>query len=270
VAGGAFVTNQKVKRTPEQISRRKARNRIVVFGFFMFLGIVIILESPLTRVRSVVVSGNRTILETKLIQDANLHSGQSLWQINQGAVAQKIMAKEPLVQSVSLHTDMMRGIVSLQITEKHIIAIYEAAGKFYNLLNDGTAYQEIGATNGFSFPLVTTANGQVPTVGQIVNKDVGQVCTQLGELSQENLSTLSEIHVVAAGNVEIYLDNGFVATCPGQQLAAALPSIHDAVGYFSSRGYRPGMIDLTGPPPYRYTPFAPSKQSGDQSPKKGG
>jgi cell division protein FtsQ len=270
MAGGANVANQKVRRTPEQISRRKARNRKVVLGFFLFLGIVVVLESPLTRVRSVVVSGNRTILQTKLIQDAKLHSGQSLWQVNHAEIAQKVIAKEPLVQSVSVKTDVMRGIVSLQITEKHIIAIYEAAGKFYNLLNDGTAYQELGVTQGFSFPLVTTENGKMPKIGQIVSPDVGQVCNQLEQIDKANLSTISEIHIVASGNAEVYLDNGFVATCPEKQLANALPSVHDAVSYFSSKGYAPGMIDLTGPPPYRYTPFVPAEADKSQTAKKGG
>ncbi len=264
------MIKQNVRWTQEQIARRKSRNRKVLLGFFLFLGVVVVLESPLTRVRSIEVSGNRTILESKLIQDADVHTGQSLWQINQGSIAQKIMDKDPMVESVSVHTDAMRGIVSLEITEKHIIAIYEVAGKFYNLLNDGTAYQEIAANNGFSFPLVTAVGGSTPKIGQVVSSDVGEVCNQLEQLNHANLSTISEIHIVNSENVDVYLDNGFVATCLEKQLDAALPSISDAVHYFSSKGYAPGMIDLTGPPPYRYTPFSATGVNQTQNVKKGG
>ncbi len=262
------MQGKNVRWTPEQIARRKARNRKIILSFFLFLGVIVVLESPLTRVRTFVVSGNRTVPASKILGDTTLHVGMNLWQVSQEGTSEQIEKKEPIVQSVSVNTDMMRGIVSLEITEKHIVAIYEVGGKFYNLLNDGTAYQDIGVLGGLPFPVLTTEQGTPVKLGQIVNQDVGQVCRRLSLVDHQNLSSISEVHVDGHGVVLVYLDNGFVVTCTEAQLDAALPTAREAVQYFSSKGYQPGMIDLTGPPPYRYTPF--SKVKANETVKKGG
>ncbi len=262
------MQQKNVRWTPEQITRRKARNQKIVFGFFLILGIIVVLESPLTRVRTFEISGNRTIPAAKIMQDTTLHVGMNSWQVRGGTVSQQIMDKEPLVQSVAVKTDFIRGVVSLQITEKHIVSIYEASGKFYNLLNDGTAYQEVSANSGFSFAIVTTEKSEPVKLGQVVNPDVQLVCRQLSQISDLSLSTVSEIHIVGQGDAIVYLDNGFVVTCSQTQLGVALPDAREAVAYFSSKGYQPGMIDLTGPPPYRYMPFA--RKPVNQTSIKGG
>lgn len=253
------MQRQAVGFTEEARLRRKSRNRKIVIGFFVFIGLIVLLESPLTRVRGFSVSGNRALPSSQLIADTNLRTGMSLWQISQGRIQTELVEREPLVQGVKVHIDWLHGVVQLNITEKHVVALYEVGAKFYELLNDGVVYGAASVTNGFAFPIVTT-NDQAPAVlGRVVNTDVGTVCEQIEAANQDLLSNVSEIHVNGDGTVSVYLDDGFAALCQTAQLKSALPSILSAVQYFSGKGYKPGLIDLTGAPPYRYTPF--SRQS---------
>ncbi|MFB5191597.1 cell division protein FtsQ/DivIB [Alicyclobacillus fastidiosus] len=253
--------------TPADRQRRKSRNRKVIIGFFAFIGVVVLLESPLTRIRSMTVSGNTTIPAERVILDSGLHKGQSLWQVNGGHVASHITSMEPMIQSVSLSTDWLQGTVHFTVRERQIVAVYETSGKFYQLLNNGVVYQEASPKDGLATPIVTSTAAHV-TIGQAVSPAVSAICKQLTKISAGQLTDVSEFHVNGDGTVSLYLDNQFVVTCDTQGLAGSLNAMHSAVQYFVSKGYQPGNIDLSGSPPYLYTPFdnqgAGSKQKGAQ------
>lgn len=82
-----------------------------------------ILESPLTRVRELVVTGNASVTEQAILDASDLHKGMSLWQVNAAAIADKVTAAQPRVQSVTVHTDYLTGTVTLSIKEKQIVAV---------------------------------------------------------------------------------------------------------------------------------------------------
>ncbi|WP_067620851.1 cell division protein FtsQ/DivIB [Alicyclobacillus acidiphilus] len=241
--------------TPEARERRKSRNRKIVMGFFVFIGLIVLLESPLARVRRVAVSGNTTIQSSVLVSASGLRSGQSLWQVNPNYTSRRIVNAVPMVQSSNVHTDWLNGTVYIQVQERHVVAIYEVSGKFYELLNNGYVYDEITPNQGFSFPVITGAKPAVQ-VHEIVSPDVAQVCRQLAKMNAEYLAEVSEFHVNGDGTVSIYLDNGFVVDADISTLLGAMNAMTTAVNYFVQKGYKPGTVDLTGQPPYRYTPFS--------------
>lgn len=245
------------------IRRRKLRNRRIVIVFFAFLGVVVFLESPLTRVRGFVVQGNRSISANQILQDTSLHTGMSLWQVNGQAVADEVLSKEPLVEKVQVTTNNVQGIVHIDVTEKHIVAVYAVDGKFYNLLNDGVVYSMNLNQGGFSWPLVTVSGNPVPTLGKTLTSAVHTLCNQLSG-STIQTGHISELHVDSFGYVTAYMDNGFAVLSPVHNLAVVLSSATNAIHYFLGKGYPPGLIDMSGLPPYRYTPFAktPAKKGG--------
>ncbi|GEO25085.1 hypothetical protein AAC03nite_08700 [Alicyclobacillus acidoterrestris] len=241
--------------SPADIQRRKARNRKIVIGFFAFIGVVVVLESPLARVRSFRVSGNTTIPAQRIIADSGLHKGQSLWQVNRGNVAHHVTSKEPMVQSVAVSTDWVKGSIDLTIRERQVVAVYETSGKFYQLLNNGVVYQEAAPKDGLPYPLVTASQNHVK-LGQAVSPEVSAVCKQLAKVDSGALADVSEFHVNGDGTVSLYLDNQFVVTCDTKGLVGSFNAMHSAVQYFIEKGYKPGNIDLSGAPPYLYTPFS--------------
>jgi cell division protein FtsQ len=249
-------------KTEDKKGKRWARK--LVFGFFLFMGLVILLESPLARVRNISVTGNQTIPAADILAAAPVHQGMSLWQVNRNETQQAVMDKQPMISSVSVETQYLHGQVIFHVTEKHVVAILESAGKFYNLLNDGKVYNQVSSTGGFPWPIVTSGaistvqTGQVPAGG-----DVGPLCTQLANLPVGLSAAISEIHLGSFGEAAVYLNNGFVAQCKVDSFANEMTNVQDAAQYFLGKGYAPGLIDMTGAPPYRYTPFqASSKKEG--------
>lgn len=249
-----------VAMSPADKLRRKSRNRKIIIGFFIFIGLVVALESPLTRVRHIQVSGNTTIPEQQIIADSGLHAGVSLWQVNGSHLANLIRSQEPMVQSVDVTTDWLQGTIHVALTERHVVAIYEGSGKFYELLNNGIVYKTIEPKNGLSFPVITSSVAKL-TVGQAVSPEVATICGQLSKLGADKVAGVSEFHANSNGTVSLYLDNGFVVTADVSGLAGAVNVMGSTVDYFISHGYKPGTIDLSGLPPYRYTPFAGKSQS---------
>lgn|GEM_PF-3046091 len=240
--------------------RRKRRNRIVVVAFFCMLAVIAVLESPLTRVRSIAVFGNTSIPSNKLVQEANLRDGESVWQVSAGKIQTAIMKQEPLVESVQVHTDFVKGAVSLTVAQKKTVAILQARGAFYNLLSDGTVYSQLSSAQGFSLPIITESAGNKVDIGEKVkDSDVTILCKALSTLQEVQVEHMSQFTFDGLGSTTLYMDNGYEVELSVDELPQQLGSVQSVVSYFSDKGYAPGLIDMSGQPPYRYTPFPTGK-----------
>ncbi|QQE80707.1 cell division protein FtsQ/DivIB [Alicyclobacillus sp. SO9] len=246
----------------QQRLRRKHRNRVLVVLFFLILGVVVFLESPLTRVREITVSGNTSIASSKLLKAAVVKKGMSLWQVNPKAIAASIKKNEPLVKKVAVTTKFLQGTVHLQISQKQLVAILQEKGTFYNLLADGTVYSIHKNGEGFSRPVVIPSNMKTKVkLGQpVANPNVTKLCRVLSTLQGAQIQHISQIKVDSLGTVSLYMDNGYEVNLTVQNLKQQLPNVQTAVHYFLSKHYPPGLVDMTGQPPYSYTPFAKGRK----------
>ncbi|GMA58795.1 hypothetical protein GCM10025858_37150 [Alicyclobacillus sacchari] len=96
----------------------------------------------------------------------------------------------------------------------------------------------------------------------MISSNVSTVCRQLAKVPSGELTDVSEFHINGDGTISMYLDNGFVVLADSDSLAGAVNAMQSVVHYFVQKGYKPGTVDLTGQPPYRYTPFANAQASG--------
>ncbi|GLV14573.1 hypothetical protein Heshes_22570 [Alicyclobacillus hesperidum] len=242
--------------TAEQRDRRKARNRKIVVGFFVFIGLIVALESPLARVRQIAVKGNTTIAQADVVANSGVELGESLWQVNTKQAAARIERRLPMVQSAAVTVDWLHGSVSLSLRERQVVAVYAEAGSFYELLNNGYVFAAEPSSAGLPYPLVSGPDEHVQ-VHAMMNGDVSTVCRQLAKVPAGELTDVSEFHINGDGTISMYLDNGFVVLADADSLAGAVNAMQSVVHYFVQKGYKPGTVDLTGQPPYRYTPLAP-------------
>ncbi|MCL6515381.1 FtsQ-type POTRA domain-containing protein [Alicyclobacillus sp.] len=254
---------QTARRNREGTAPKRRAGRLLVLGFFVFVAAVVFLESPLTRIRSVAVDGNRMTPAASILSASGLAPGMSVWKVNGRAVENAIVKALPLIESVDVRTDYLGGRVTLSVHEKHVVAVLAAGGRFYDLLQDGMVFRVSPETSGFVHPIVTAdgvtsaAPGQVPA-----NPYIPALCRALS--TGVAPTGLSEIHLDRYGTASVYLANGFVAQCPADELGTRLNAVEQAIAYFQSRGYAPGLIDMTGDPPYRYTPFPAGEGSGKE------
>ncbi len=244
--------------------RRKRRNRWIAAAFFLFIAIVVMMESPLTRVRKYVVVGNRSIPASRILKDASLRVGISLWQVNPNYVNSQVRSKETLVSSVAVSTDYLKGIVTLRLALKQVVAMLEVSGRFYRLLDDGDVYGTVSDSSGYSWPIITSALVSTVVDGrQTTDPNVTQLCRMLPQISPSLLSQISEFHLDAYGVVTTYLNNRFEVRLKLSGFKSHLVAALDAVNYFVKQGYVPGVIDVTGGQPYQYMPLSQSTKAGN-------
>ncbi|MCL6637761.1 MAG: FtsQ-type POTRA domain-containing protein [Alicyclobacillus sp.] len=237
---------------------RGRRTRVWVTAFFLLIGLVVVLESPITRVRALAVAGNVSLPAQQILAASGLHTGLSLWQVNPGAVQQAVMQQLPLVQAVEVHTDLRSGTVTLTVHERRIVAVLApgtAGGTWYNLLDNGVVYNMAVPSSGFVHPVVSTDGTPSVHPGDVPSPEVASVCQALAQFAGDGAPWISEIHVDRYGTATVYMTNGFAAQCNADQLQARLLQLRQAVQYFLSQGYAPGLVDMTGQPPFRYTPY---------------
>ncbi|MCL6593221.1 MAG: FtsQ-type POTRA domain-containing protein [Alicyclobacillus sp.] len=200
----------------------------------------------------------------QIIAASGLHPGLSLWQVNPGAVQQAVIQQLPLVQAVEVHTDLRSGTVTLTVHERRIVAVLApgtADGTWYNLLDNGAVYDKAAPSSGFVHPVVSTDGTPTVQPGGVPSPEVASVCQALAQFAGDGAPWISEIHVDRYGTATVYMTNGFAAQCNADQLQTRLPQLRQAVQYFLSQGYAPGLVDMTGQPPFRYTPYpVPSTQ----------
>jgi len=243
-------------------ANKKARNRVIVVGFFSVIAIVVFLESPLTRVRAISVEGNASIPAPRLLQDATLQNGMSLWQVNAAAMQNSILLKEPLVSSVQISENLLQARVTIHIVEKHVVALFEQSNQFYRLLSDGTVYDSVALNAGVTWPIITGAHPVPIRLGHpLPNGDVDKLCQQLAKTSETDLMDVSEFHVESFGQTTAYLNSGFEARLNVADIATMMPKVLSALSYFRDKGYAPGLIIMTSLP-FRYTPFLGLSQKG--------
>lgn len=247
-------------------AKRKSRvwARRIVFAFFVFVGLVVLLESPLTRIRQISVAGNQTIPAAKIIQDAGLRTGMSLWQVNRGAIKQQVVSRQPLVQKVNVQTNLMTGTVELKIQQKSIVGLLSFEHVYYELLNDGTIYAQTSQGAAASLPIVQVTGLKRVTLGGVPSvMGLAVLCGQLSRLKSSDLAGVSQIVLNSYGDATVYFTNGFAAQATSTRFSVVMSQIQAVIQYFVGQGYGPGLIDMSGQPPYRYTPFQQPKQGGN-------
>lgn len=257
------IAGREQQREEHRIKRLWTRR--IIFAFFVFIGLVVLLESPLTRIRHISVAGNQGVDTSAVVGASGLHSGMSLFQVNKSAVTARILNQEPLVQSVSVKVDFPSGKVALTIHQKTIVAATQVGNSFYELLNDGTVFRKVPLQSLGNIPLLQVSSSAKMQVGQVPGiTGLKALCEQVAKLPASSFQTISQISLDNFGDATVYFENGFAAQVSASSFSQTLVDVPDVILYFTKQGYGPGLIDMTGQPPYRYTPFQASPTKAGQ------
>lgn len=193
----------------------------------------------------------------------------SLWQVRPGRVEHHIENQLPLVQSVDVHTDYTQRTVTLTVREKSFVAVLLTGKKAYRLLDDGTVYDAVSLSKAQQLPLIETTGNVAVHVGQpTAITGLSSLCKQMLSLTAVERNAISEISLNPYGDVTVFLENGFAVQCASASFGATMKQVPGVIAYFTKAGYGPGLIDMTGQPPYRYSPYqlgATTSNSGTSS-----
>lgn len=209
----------------QELRRQKTNRRFVFYVtlFFILFLVVTYIESPLSNVKGITVSGNR-YMPVKDIQAASgLTNRSKIWNINKKAVTKKLL-QLPSIKKAEVTTHFFSGQVFLTVSEYKRVAY----------IKEGNAYREVMANGKFSKELLkneTPVNAPV-LIGFKQGHALTALASQLDQIKPSMLYDLSEIVYTPTSlfpnGITLYLNDGHTALADSTTLAKKLamyPSI---------------------------------------------
>ncbi|MDC3416478.1 cell division protein FtsQ/DivIB [Aquibacillus salsiterrae] len=189
----------------KQARKKKANRRLIFYLslFFILIGLVGYLQSPLSRVHTIEVSGNNYVDEEDIIDLSGLSTSQNYFSVNTDEVESKVK-KHLEIEKVSVSRKFPSTII-ISVEEFSRIAYIQEDNDFYPLLENGATLK--------SYPLETMP-GDAPLLVNFTKQTYLQEMTkELSELPSSITNLISEVHwQPSEGNpykVWLFMSDGF-------------------------------------------------------------
>ncbi|WLR52252.1 FtsQ-type POTRA domain-containing protein [Bacillus tianshenii] len=134
--GKIVSLEDRIPKLKEQ--RKKKANRRFIFYivfFFVMIAAIVYVQSPLSKVSSLEVSGNRYISSEEIITLSGLSKQDNIWKVDEEETARKI-EKHPEIKSVTVDKHFINTVEFL-VEENARTAYLLREGKFHPILETG-------------------------------------------------------------------------------------------------------------------------------------
>lgn len=186
--------------------RRKRANRRLIFYlslFFILICLMIYLQSPLSHVKDVEVSGNSYLSKDDIVSRTKITDKTNIWKERMSEIQERLL-KEPVVKSVHA-SRKLPWTISIQMEEYKLVGYVKEGEDFKPLLENGVTLEE---TDRFT-------TGDAPLLMNFSDKELlKEMTNQLQKLPPNILRLISEIHSVPEKDhprkILLYMVDGFV------------------------------------------------------------
>lgn len=185
--------------------RRKKANRRLVFYlsiFFLLICIIIYLQSPLSNIKSIEVTGNIYLSDEEVIQESHLSTDTNIWAVNLQKIEQQI-SKHPLVQNVVVNKKLP-WTIEISLTEHAKVGYFKEDNDFYPILGNGAILSSVSQLNGDAPLLIDFKDDEY----------LIRMTKELNKLPKTILNLISEVHwkPVKENQNKIYLfmNDGYI------------------------------------------------------------
>lgn len=222
----------------KQQRRRKANRRLILLLFIFFTLIVIVayIQSPLSKIRDITVKGNEFYSKTEIIQKTELLKNTNIWKVKDKVISGKL-ERLPEIKKASVKIKWPNSL-EIQITEHKKLAYLKKGSIYSPVLESGTI-------------LENRKTGKVPINAPILlgfkeGKVLNKLLTELGELPNPVLNSVSEIHYAPNKtdryHISLYMNDGF-------EVSATIKSFSEKMSHYPSiisqlDPNKKGVIDL--------------------------
>lgn len=207
----------------KQVRKKKANRRLIFYLsiFFFLIAIIVYLQSPLSHVKHIEVSGHSLLTTEDIIEKSHLTSSTNIWTINREEVIESIQ-KHPVVKSVDVVRKLPRTI-EINITEHQHIGYIKENGDFFPLLGNGSLLLDTPFPMKGDAPLLMAFNEETYLL---------DLTKELQQLPESILNLISEIHWRPTdenkSKILLYMNDGFTVDASIRNFAnkmKAYPSI---------------------------------------------
>ncbi|MFY4773779.1 cell division protein FtsQ/DivIB [Metabacillus sp. RGM 3146] len=210
--------DERIPKLKEQ-RKQKANRRLVFFlsVFFILLLMVIYFQSPLSKVASIEVKGNRIVSSKDVMKLSGISTSTGFWNIQNDKVIASI-SKLKEVKNVHISKSFPNK-VTISIEEYDRIAYAEKNGKYYPILENGQVLDSLTAHLPSDAPLLMNW------------KDADQIQEMGAELSKLPLgivNSISEIYLqpekTDPGHLTLYMTEGYEVSASMRNFAEKMES----------------------------------------------
>jgi len=186
-------------------SRKKKANRRLVFYltiFFLLISIIVYLQSPLSNIKNIIITGNSFVKEEEVIENSGLTYKTNIWAIDQKEIEKGIL-DHPVIESVDVNRKLP-STIEIQITEHELVGYLREGEKAHPIL--GT---------GITLPIQIESFSEAPQIyGFTEEAYLKNMTTELEKLPKSILNLISEIHWQPTeenkNKVVLYMNDGYV------------------------------------------------------------
>lgn len=204
--------------------RKKKANRRLLFYltiFFLLITIIIYLQSPLSNIQEIEVSGNELISDAEIIERSQLTTEDNIWNVSLKNVSAKI-AEHPLIEKVEVSRKLPQTI-KISILEQKVVGYVEKDATLYPLAADGVMIPYADLVVYGSAPILTNFSEEEFLV---------RLANELANTPEHITNMISEIVWKPTDKnkykIELYMDDGFIVLTTIRDFAnkiKAYPSI---------------------------------------------
>lgn len=248
-----------IRDNPKPKRKGKGSRKLLVFLFLFFITLLVILffRSPISRITSIEISGNRYLSATTIRQTANVHKGQYYFFTSASSMQDKL-AKLPIAASIKV-TKHFPGKVEITVKEHPEVALQlTAAGQKTVLLANGSSVPYSSDSGFMNLPILTGWKPNDPVVATL--------CKSLSVVPGKLLSDISEIKPIPTS---LYPDKILIYTRSRFEWITTARLLPRKIEYVSSitENNEPGILEMLEA--NVYTPYGKTAEEATDSPEKG-
>lgn len=205
-------------------ARKKKANRRLLFYlsiFFLLIAAIIYLQSPLSNIKHIEVTGNKIISDEEIIQLSGLSPETNIWVINQKQLKQSI-EKNPLIKEIKVKRKLPQS-VQIQISEHKIVGYVKSELEYHPVLESGMIINKHNISNKGDGPLLINFDDE---------EYLKRMAKELGEIPDHIFNLISEISWEPTEKnkykVVLYMNDGFIVHATLRNFASKMktyPSI---------------------------------------------
>lgn len=210
----------------KQARKKKANRRLIFYLsiFFFLISIVVYLQSPLSHIKKIVITGNSLLTDETVMDLGNLSKGINIWSIDKNEIIRSL-EQDSAVVSANVKRKLP-WTVEVNLVENDLAGYIQRDNHFYPLLGNGKILENKQQQR---------MTGDAPLIMDFTDKTyLDRMADELTKLPKSILSIISEIHwSPSKGNknkIILYMNDGFTVAGSIRDFAERMqiyPSIAD-------------------------------------------
>lgn len=178
-------------------------------AFLLYQGYQVVLKSPLFRLEEIVVQGNQSLSEEKIVSLVGVKTGRGLFEVNLGEVEARLLSN-PLIREARISRRLPSGLL-ISIEERKPVA-WINAGSLYGIDREGVLLPPFEPMVMPDLPIITGLKVEGTSFGARLDSDGLDLALEFLDWITQAIPGLvdqiSEVDVSNPRNIRLYTIRG--------------------------------------------------------------